>query len=101
MLDEIKSGEQARVQELIDKSNLAKEQEIDELKNQINEMGGMMNEVVPAIKKVRDELEGYKKELGLYRERYGGRHFTKEERKKIEEFRGQMNTLPDYPDVST
>jgi integrase/recombinase XerD len=70
-LDEIKSAEQARLQELIHKSNLAKEQEIDELKNQINEMDGIMNEVVPAIKKVSNELEGYKKELWLYRDMEG------------------------------
>jgi uncharacterized coiled-coil DUF342 family protein len=72
-----------------------KDQEIYGLKEQVNEIGNIMNEVVPAIKKVMKESEGYKKELVLYREQYGGRRFTKEERKKLEEFRERMDTLPD------
>ena len=50
---------------------------------------------MPAIKKIMKELEGYKKELGLYREQYGGRRFTNEERKNIKEFQQEMGNLPD------
>jgi hypothetical protein len=40
-----------------------KDQEIYGLKEQVNEMGNIMNEVVPAIKKVMKESEGYKKRV--------------------------------------
>ena len=88
-IDKASSNEEMlRNQQALTTEMQVKDSQIPELKEQ-------MNQVVPAIGKVMNELEGYKKELGLYREQYGGRHFTKEERKKIEEFREQMNTLPD------
>ena len=65
-----------------------KDREIYELKEQMNEMGDIMNKLVHHVKT-------YKKEVELFREQYGGRHFTKEERKRLEEFREQMDTLPD------
>jgi len=75
-----------------------KDQEIYGLKEQVNEMGNIMNEVVPAMKEVRNELDGYKKELGLYRAQYGGRRFTKEEQQRIQELQEQWASMPDHDD---
>lgn len=72
-----------------------KNQEIYGLKEQVNEMGGIIKEIVPAIKIVMKELEGYKKALGLYREQYGWRKFTDEERQRIQELQENIRTLPD------
>ena len=72
-----------------------KDQEIYGLKEQVNEMGTIINEVVPAIKKIMKELEGYKQELGLYREQYGGRRFTEEEQQRIQELQKQYKDMPD------
>ena len=72
-----------------------KDQEIYGLKEQVNEMGNIMNEIVPSIGKLKKELEEYKKELGLYREQYKGRRLTDEERKNIKEFQEEMGNLSD------
>lgn len=72
-----------------------KDREIHGLKEQVNEMGNIMNKVVPAIQSVMKELEGYKQELGLYRVQYGGRRFTKKEQQRIQEFQKQLGSMPD------
>jgi hypothetical protein len=72
-----------------------KDQEIHGLKEQVNQMGNIMNKVVPAIQSVMKELETYKKEVELYREQYKGRHLTKEEQQRIQELQEQWASMPD------
>jgi hypothetical protein len=65
-----------------------KDHEINELKEQMNEMNVVMNNLANGFKK-------YKEEVKLYREEYGGRSLTDRERKRVEEFQEQMKTLSD------
>jgi integrase/recombinase XerD len=82
--DEIKAAEQTKMQELVNKSNLERDNTIQELQQ--------------LTKKLDSSMQFYRNEFKLFREQYGGRHLTVEERKKIEEFQEQMKTLPDNDD---
>jgi hypothetical protein len=68
-----------------------KDREIHELKEQMNDMGDTM-------KKLAYDVKTYKNEFELYVEQFGGRRLTREERQRIQEFRKEMDTLPDDDD---
>jgi hypothetical protein len=76
------------LQQLVNESNLKRDNTIEALQQELKSYEDV-------TKKLINHVETYGNEIKLFREQYGGRRFTKEERKRLEEFREQMDTLPD------
>jgi hypothetical protein len=73
--------------------HLEREQEIIELKEQMSKINIVMNNLSSGFKL-------YEKEFELYRQQFGPRSLTKEERNRLQEIKEQLRLLPD-DDLST
>lgn len=82
----IAAEEQVKLQQILE-TQREKEDEIRMLQEQMDKMNVVMNNLSHGFKT-------YKEEVKLYREEFGRRHLTKEERKRVEEFLEKIHSLP-------
>jgi 5'-deoxynucleotidase YfbR-like HD superfamily hydrolase len=94
-LDEIKKQEESRMNSMIDERLKDKDEEIQALKTSFKSYDEEMNDMGNVMKKLDSSMQFYRNEFKLFREQYGGRHLTMGERKRIEEFREEMEGMPD------
>jgi integrase/recombinase XerD len=71
-----------------------KEQELHDLKDLMLKMGN-------AMEKLQSSVKFHEKELTKYREQFGSRDLTEGERKKLREYKQQLENLPDCDDDGT
>jgi hypothetical protein len=90
-LDEIKATEQAKLQLLVNESNIERDNTIRVLQQELKSYEDITKELV-------SHVETYRNEIKLFREQYGGRRFTMEEGKRLEEFQEQLRNAPDSND---
>ena len=81
-LDEIKATEEAKLQLLVNESNIERDNTIRVLQQELKSYEDITKELV-------SHVETYRNEIKLFREQYGGRRFTMEEGKRLEEFQEQ------------
>ncbi len=100
-LDEIKGAKQAKLQELVNKSNLERDNTIQVLQQELKSYEDIMKKVVKGVETYKDrtkDLESHvgflNKEIEKYREQFGNRSLTKKERERVEGFLVQLKNAP-------
>jgi len=100
-LDEIKAAEQSKMQELINKSNLERDNTIEALQQELRSYQDITTKLVNGVEIYKDRTKGlertvefFHREIEIYRAQFGGRRLTKEELEKLEKLKDEVEKLP-------
>ena len=99
ILDEIKAAEQAKLQVLVNVSNIERDNTIQVLQHGLKRYEDITKKLVNRVETYRNEMEAYRNEVELYREEFGGRHLSKKELEKVEQILELMGKNPNTDDT--